>query len=162
MSTRVYLSLGSNIQPEQTIRSCLAALKQRFGSIEVSPIYQTPAEGFEGDDFLNLVVGIQTELIPLALFNDMRAIEAEHGRDRSEPKFAARTLDIDILTYGSEQIVSAELNLPRDEILKYAFVLRPLADLASREIMPGVNKTYGELWQAMASHAPAFTVVELA
>jgi 2-amino-4-hydroxy-6-hydroxymethyldihydropteridine diphosphokinase len=77
----------------------------------------------------------------------LRAIEEAHGRLRDGPKFSSRTLDIDLLTLGDQVVHAGKLELPRDEILKYAFVLRPLADVAPEERHPLVGRSYRELWQ---------------
>ena len=142
---RVYLSLGSNIDPETHIRGAIAALSARYGRLIISPVYQTPAVGFNGDDFYNLVVGLDTDESVETLAAACREIEKSQGRQRSDQRFSARTLDIDPLTVGT---IIREHNpmLPRDEILKYAFVLRPLADIAADERHPSDGRTYGEIW----------------
>jgi 2-amino-4-hydroxy-6-hydroxymethyldihydropteridine diphosphokinase len=144
---RVWLSLGSNISPQKQIVSAIATLKERFGELIISPVYESKAVGFEGDNFLNLVVGIVTDLLPQELNAVLRKIEEDQGRLRSAEKFSPRTLDIDLLTYGEQVISQDNLQIPRDEILRYAFVLRPLADVAANECHPQTGRTYGDLWQ---------------
>ncbi len=143
---RVWLSLGSNIDPRQRIAAALETLQARFGELVVSPIYESVAMGFSGDNFLNLVVGIETGLSPRALVEALCRIEAEQGRIRGNEKFSSRSLDIDLLTYGDRVIDEAGLRLPREEILRYAFVLLPLSEVAPDERHPVVGRTYGELW----------------
>jgi 2-amino-4-hydroxy-6-hydroxymethyldihydropteridine diphosphokinase len=143
---RVWLSLGSNIDPQQQIPAAVEALKQRFGHLVVSPVYESPAVGFDGDNFHNLVVGIETELAPRELAGVLREIEGQHGRVRSAEKFSSRTLDIDLLTYGDRIIDEPQMQLPRDEILRYAFVLLPLSEVAPQERHPLNGLTYRELW----------------
>jgi len=143
---RVWLSLGSNIDPQQQIPAAVEALKQRFGHLVVSPVYESPAVGFDGDNFHNLVVGIETELAPRELAGVLREVEARHGRVRSAEKFSSRTLDIDLLTYGDRIIDEPQMQLPRDEILRYAFVLLPLSEVAPEERHPLSGLTYRELW----------------
>ena len=101
--------------------------------------------GFEGEAFLNLVVAIDADISVGELSALLRAIEADHGRTRGEKKFASRTLDIDILTYGDAVGVIDGVELPRDEILKHAFVLKPLADIAAAETHPLLQKSYAAL-----------------
>jgi 2-amino-4-hydroxy-6-hydroxymethyldihydropteridine diphosphokinase len=144
---RVWVSVGSNIDREHHIRAALADLHLAFGDLTVSPLYETEAVGFEGDAFYNLVVGFDTELMPGALHRAMRAIEAHHGRERSGEKFASRTLDLDLLTYGDRVTDEGGKALPRDEILRYAFVLAPLVDVAADEVHPRLGKTYRYLWE---------------
>jgi 2-amino-4-hydroxy-6-hydroxymethyldihydropteridine diphosphokinase len=143
--TRVYLSLGSNIDREHNIRSGLDALARHFGEVRLSPVYESAAVGFDGEPFLNLVAAVDTELTVAELATLLRGIEANHGRTRGEKKFASRTLDIDILTWGDAVGMVEGVELPRDEILKHAFVLRPLADIAPDERHPLLQKRYAEL-----------------
>lgn len=145
--TRVYLSLGSNINRAANIRSGLDALATRFPGMALSPIYESEAVGFDGEPFFNLVARIDTELAVGALADLLRDIEAAHGRVRGEKKFASRTLDIDILTYGDAVGTIEGVELPRDEILRHAFVLKPLADLAPDEPHPQNGRSYGEIWR---------------
>jgi len=144
--TRAWISLGSNIEPEENLRAALALLEARFGPLVVSPVYRTAAEGFEGDDFLNLVVGIDTGEPLHEVRGALRAIEEARGRVRGSEKFSSRTLDLDLLTWDA--LVDPALGLPRDDILEYAFVLGPLADVAPDERHPVVGRSYGELWRA--------------
>lgn len=144
---RVWVSVGSNIDREHNIRAALVDLNAAFGDLTVSPLYETEAVGFEGDAFYNLVVGFDTELMPDALHRLMRDIEVRHGRERSGEKFASRTLDLDLLTYGDRVTDEGGKALPRDEILQYAFVLAPLVDVAADEVHPGLGQTYRHLWE---------------
>ena len=152
---RVWVSVGSNIEREQHIRAALADLHAAFGDLTVSPLYETEAVGFEGDAFYNLVVGFDTVLMPAALHRVMREIEARHGRERSGEKFASRTLDLDLLTYGDWVTDEGGKALPRDEILRYAFVLAPLVDVAADEIHPQLGQTYRYLWERFDAEARA-------
>lgn len=146
--TRVYLSFGSNIDREHNIRSGLDALARHFPQLILSPVYESAAVGFDGEAFLNLVVAVDTDLSVGELSALLRAIEADHGRTRGEKKFASRTLDIDILTHGDAIGVIDGVELPRDEILKHAFVLKPLADIAAAEKHPLLQKSYADLLAA--------------
>jgi 2-amino-4-hydroxy-6-hydroxymethyldihydropteridine diphosphokinase len=145
---RVYLSLGSNIEREHYIRAALDALTEQFGHLLISSVYESEAVGFKGDNFFNLVVGIETGLDVAQLSACLKRIEDDHGRDRSGPRFSGRTLDIDILTYDELTEPVAGVQLPRDEILNNAFVLLPLAEIAPQEQHPALKRPYAELWQA--------------
>lgn len=142
----VWLSIGSNIDRERHVRSAVRALREQFGELVLSSVYETPSEGFDGDPFYNLVAGFETDLPPEQLHPMLRAIEDANGRERTGPKFSARTLDIDLLTYGDEITDRGGKMLPRDEVLKYAFVLGPLAEVAPDEMHPQVGRCYAELW----------------
>jgi len=155
--TRAWISAGSNVDREQNIRQAISKLRRVFGELVLSPVYRTRAEGFEGDDFLNLVIGIHTDLPPDELRQRLRAIEDSQGRVRGENRFASRTLDLDLLTWG--ELVDESQGIPRDEILKYAFVLRPLADVAPMEHYPGRDETYARLWAAFPDKPPMVPVI---
>jgi len=141
-----YLGIGSNVDAERHVRIAVGALIRAFGDAEVSPIYRSRAVGFEGADFLNLVVRVRTELKPMELRAFLRDLEDAHGRDRQAPKWSDRTLDIDILLYDGVVSEDARLPLPRPEILRFAHVLRPLADIAPDLVHEGTGKTYATLW----------------
>ncbi len=143
---RVYLSLGSNISPHTYISASLDELATCFGDLTISSVYESEAVGFEGDNFLNLVVGVDTELSVGELSKTLKNIEDKHGRERSGPKFSGRTLDIDILTYGDRRGTIDGVVIPRDEVVKNAFVLLPLSEIAPTECHPVFGTTYQELW----------------
>lgn len=141
----VFLSLGSNIDRAHNIRSGLDQLAGTFGALRLSPVYESEAVGFDGSPFFNLVAAIETTLPVSELADRLRDIERSHGRVRGEKKFSSRTLDIDILTYDQKTGEVDGVMLPRGEILKHAFVLKPLADLAPDAIHPMLKKSYREL-----------------
>lgn len=143
----VFVSIGSNIDRTNYICSALDVLQENFAELHCSPVYESEAVGFEGDNFYNLVVEFKTDLSLPELAKKLRAIEDAHGRDRNAPKFSARTLDLDILSYDKLKGNFAGIVLPREEITHNAFVLKPLADLAGQALHPGLQKTYEQLWQ---------------
>lgn len=156
-----YLGLGSNIDARNNITSGIAALQQTFDGVELSPVYRTPAMGFEGDDFINLVVRIETRMSPLELKHYLVGLEDSHGRDREQPRFSDRTLDIDILLYDDLYLLSPALEIPRDEILNAAHVLKPLADLAPDLIHPAERRSMAELWDGFTGDRSGLELIEL-
>ncbi len=143
-----FISIGSNIDKELHIPSSIAALKKQFKNVRLSSLYQTAAVGFEGDDFLNLIVQFDSELDAKAVAKILRQIELDHGRTRDSRKYAARTLDLDLILYGDLIISDGRLQIPRDEIERYAFVLEPLAEIAPDLLHPISKKSYAQLWEA--------------
>jgi 2-amino-4-hydroxy-6-hydroxymethyldihydropteridine diphosphokinase len=145
---RVYLSLGSNVEPRRYLPAAIAALRERFGEIAISPAYRSKSVGFDGADFVNLAVGLDTELSPEALNDWLHALEDRHGRRRDVPRYADRTLDIDIVLYDALVLEGpGHLQIPRNE-LQHAFVLRPLADIAPQVRHPRSGLSMAELWAA--------------
>ena len=144
----VYISLGSNIDREVHTRAGIRALRQRFGELILSSVYESEAVGFEGSSFFNMVIALQTGEDVHTVSAALRQIEDDHGRDRSGPRFSSRTLDLDLLLYDDRVIDEPDLQIPRDEILKRAFVLWPLAEVAPDLKHPQAGKTYAELWFA--------------
>ena len=158
--TTVYLGLGSNIERERYLVAGLDALQLLLGELALSPVYDSPAIGFDGQPFLNMVVGASTELPLAALATRLRHIETEHGRPANATRFSARQLDIDILTYGDLVGEFGGVTLPRGEILENAFVLRPLAELAPRAQHPVDGRSFAELWAAFDQRSQVLARVD--
>ncbi|MDR1076249.1 MAG: 2-amino-4-hydroxy-6-hydroxymethyldihydropteridine diphosphokinase [Xanthomonadaceae bacterium] len=157
----VLLSLGSNLYPMDHLRAAGKALRERFGDIVASATYRVPAVGFDGPDFLNSGVMLETDAGPEWLRGWLHALEDGHGRDRSGPRHGDRTLDIDLVFYGDRIIDGpGSLRVPRPE-LKHAFVLMPLAEIAPDFIDPGSGRSLGDLWRAHPQYGNAFERVEI-
>jgi len=122
---KYYLSLGSNINAEENIAFAIKELKKILSDVIISSTHKTKAEGFEGDDFLNLVLAGETTLDFNTLNQKLKSIEDTSGRKRNVPKFSARTLDVDIVL----QIDEDEIVFESDEIKKYSFVSEPLKEI---------------------------------
>ena len=144
----VTLSLGSNLDPANHLKSCLDALLLNFRDLSLSSVFESEAVGFTGDNFLNMVVGFETDLELPDLSRLLKGIEDKHGRDRTQPRFSGRTLDIDILTYASLAGEFNGIRLPRAEITENAFVLWPLAQVSGKQQHPRLRQSYAELWAA--------------
>lgn len=159
---RVYLSLGSNVSPVRYLRAALDDLRAQFGAVEVSPAYRSEAVGFDGAAFINLAVGLDTDMLPSVLNDWLHALEDRHGRRRDVPRFADRTLDLDIVFY--DDLVTegpGHLQIPRDE-LQFAFVLRPMADIAPAFVHPVTGQTMAALWAAFPPERESMQQVSLA
>lgn len=159
--TEVFVGVGSNVHPEDNVRAGLIALAETFGVLRLSPVYRNRPVGFDGDDFLNMVVAFDTDLGVDEIAAELERIEDVGGRERGADKFGPRTLDIDLLLFGSEITRQGEQDIPRDEITRYAFVLKPLADLAGEKKHPGTGQTFEELWRAFDVDAHPLEPVDL-
>jgi 2-amino-4-hydroxy-6-hydroxymethyldihydropteridine diphosphokinase len=158
---RVYLGLGSNIDRQRNISSALAELREVFGDLTVSTVYQCPAVGFDGDDFYNLAVGLDTDLDVHEVSHQLHAIEDRHGRQRDRSHFSDRTLDIDLLLYGDLVVQEKGLALPRPEIERSVFVLKPLAEIAPEVRHPVTDTTIAELWSTFPNQGEELVPIEL-
>lgn len=157
---RVYVSIGSNIERAQHVRAALDELTAHFGALQCSTVYETAAVGFDGDNFYNLVVGFDTQETPIEVATQLREIEARNGRVREGARFSARTLDLDLLLYDDLILEEGRLQLPRAEITKHAFVLRPLAEIAGERRHPLLGKTLAQLWSEFPKNDAAIWPVE--
>ncbi|MCA1713566.1 MAG: 2-amino-4-hydroxy-6-hydroxymethyldihydropteridine diphosphokinase [Gammaproteobacteria bacterium] len=148
----MYVSLGSNVQPEANLRAAVVALRARFGEVVVSPVYRTPSVGFKGPDFLNAIVVFDSDIHPFALNDWLHAVEVVQGRDRRDASYSNRSLDMDIIYFGDLILDGpGELQLPRPE-LRHAHVLKPLADVAPDFVDPIRGATLAQLWAAHPEH----------
>ena len=136
-------------------------MRARFGALVVSPVYRFAAVGFDGPDFLNLAVGLDSDLDPLALDDWLHALEDRHGRRRDVPRFSSRTLDVDIVLFD-DLVLSGpgHLEIPRKELAE-AFVLKPLADIAPGLREPVSRRTLAELYSASPAAQATYARVDL-
>ncbi len=157
---RVYISVGSNIEPAVNIRSAMQDLRSHYPNLIVSTVYESEAVGFEAENFYNLVVGFETDQDVREVAQQLRRIEDDHARDRKSPKFSSRTIDLDLLLYDDVIINDDSLNIPRDEISKNAFVLWPLAEVAAEVVHPQFKQTIAAMWQAYDKDSQSLWPVE--
>ena len=141
----VLLGLGSNSDRVLHLHAGLQALDLLLPGIQCSPVFESEAVGIKGGAFYNLVVAAQTDLPLAQLDRQLKAIEADNGR--YAPHRKGLPLDIDILVYGDCVGVFDGLLLPREEVLRNAFVLWPLALLDPALKHPGEGRTFSELWR---------------
>lgn len=142
-----WLGLGSNLDAEANIRAGIRALQQQFDRVSFSPAYTSKSVGFEGEDFINMVARVETGMHPVELRQYLRDLEDRYGRKRDVPKFSDRSLDIDILLYDDLVVFSPVLEIPRIEILKFAHVLKPLAELDPDLVHPVEMLSMKEIWE---------------
>ena len=146
MTERAYVGVGSNIRPERHVPQALSLLQAEFGDLQASSVYECPPLGFEGEAFHNLVVSFETDFGIDALVATLRRIEDFCGRLRGASASPSRTLDLDLLLYGEGMSAGDGIELPRDDVLAYAFVLAPLAEIAPAVKHPVAQRTFAELW----------------
>ena len=144
----VYVAAGSNIEPQKHLRLALRLLDERFAPLSVSSAYRNPAVGFHGDDFINLVVGFTTDLSMPAVLDALHGVENACGRPRDAPRWAPRSMDLDVLLYGDRVEKTPAYTLPRPDLLRRPYMLGPMAEIAPDVSHPIAGKTFAELWNA--------------
>jgi 2-amino-4-hydroxy-6-hydroxymethyldihydropteridine diphosphokinase len=159
--TEVYVGAGSNMEAEKHLLGALTALADTYGLLRLSPVYRNPAIGFEGDDFLNMVVSFDTDTSIEDVVAELERIEDENGRVRGETRFGPRSLDLDLLLFGDQSDDGDSPVVPRDEITRYAFVLRPLADLCGERVHPVSGQSFEQLWAEFDQEAHPMQAIEM-
>jgi 2-amino-4-hydroxy-6-hydroxymethyldihydropteridine diphosphokinase len=144
--TLAYVSGGSNLDAERNVILAARALKARHPGARFSHCYRNKAVGFDGPDFINFVVELPVAGTPALLKGELECIETQCGRVRNAPKWAPRAMDLDILIFGDVVQNVPGLVLPRPDLLRWGFMLGPLAELAPALRHPS-GGTIGELWQ---------------
>jgi len=156
-----YLGLGSNLDAEQNLQLASRELRDRFSLQRISTAYRSKALGFDGDDFLNAVACIETELTPHDLCKELELIHEVAGRRRRSEKFISRSLDIDLLLYDQLVLNEPPVRLPREDVLKYSFVLRPLAEIAPGYRHPVTGKLISDHWREFDAASHPLTAIDL-
>jgi 2-amino-4-hydroxy-6-hydroxymethyldihydropteridine diphosphokinase len=151
---RIFVSIGSNIERERNIRGAVQALRNSYGPLTLSRVYESAPQGFSGENFYNLVAAFDSADSIDAVKARLADIENAHGRRRDDRRHAPRTLDLDLLLYDYNVIHRPGLDLPRAEILEYAFVLAPLAEIAPELRHPETGETYKAMWEKFAAEQP--------
>ena len=158
---RVYIGIGSNIDRENSLRAAVRELTALYGPLTLSPVYESRAHGFEGDDFYNLVAGFDSTEPIEQIKETLTRIESQFGRERRENRFSPRALDLDLLLYGDTVRHTNKINLPHPDIRHYAFVLRPLADIAPDLRHPETGETCADMWRRFDAEKQETRKVEL-
>jgi 2-amino-4-hydroxy-6-hydroxymethyldihydropteridine diphosphokinase len=136
LTVRAFAGIGSNVGDRlEYLRSAVARLP---GVVRTSRVYETDPVGPEQPDFLNAVVELETDLAPRELLDVFKRVERELGRTPTE-RWGPREIDIDLLLYGDERIDEPDLRVPHMQLVKRAFVLVPLAEIAPDVVVPGAG-----------------------
>jgi 2-amino-4-hydroxy-6-hydroxymethyldihydropteridine diphosphokinase len=157
----VYLGLGSNIDPEENLRIGVRELRRRYGDVVLSDVYQSAAVGFDGADFLNLVVRLESSDTAASIHEQIEAIHEMAGRQPGKERYSSRPLDIDLLLLDDLVLDDGPLRLPRPDILEYSFVLRPISEIAPDLIHPETGQTLAEHWRAFDESRHPLTPVRV-
>jgi 2-amino-4-hydroxy-6-hydroxymethyldihydropteridine diphosphokinase len=157
----VYVAAGSNVEPLEHLSRALAALEAAYAPIAVSPAYRNASVGFQGEDFVNLVVGFRTDEPVQRVRQRLQEIEASCGRPPGAPKWAPRTMDLDILLYDDLVADEPGLVLPRPDLARRPYMLKPMADIAPDRMHPTLARTMRELWQSLDDGSHAMTEVTI-
>jgi 2-amino-4-hydroxy-6-hydroxymethyldihydropteridine diphosphokinase len=143
-----YVSGGSNVDPHTNLVAAARALAARHPGARFSRCYRNRAVGFDGPDFINFVVELPVAGDPALLKGELECVETQCGRQRNAPKWAPREMDLDILLFGDTVQDAPGLVLPRPDLLRWGFMLGPLAELAPGLVHPVQGRTLAALWEA--------------
>lgn len=158
---RVFVAAGSNVDPEKNLARACGEIKHSWPDARFSRAYRNAAVGFEGPDFINLVMGFTTAQ-PLAnVIARLHQIETQCGRPRYAPKWASRTMDLDVLMFNDLVEKTAEYTIPRPDLLKRPYMLGPMAEIAAEVVHPTAGQTIGELWREFDRDGHTMTAVEI-
>ena len=159
--TQVLVAAGSNVEPRVNLRRALDALARHYPGLVRSTAYRNRAVGFEGEDFINLVVGFDTDDDVRTVLGHLHEAETLCGRARDAPKWAPRSMDLDILLFGDRGCDEPGLELPRPDLVRRAYMLGPAAEIAPDTVHTTLGLTLAELWRNFAQDEHPMTAVEL-
>lgn len=156
-----YVSGGSNLDAEVNLRLAAHALRARHPGTRYSHCYRNRAIGFDGPDFINFVAAVPVRGDPQLLKGELECIETQCGRPREAPKWAPRAMDLDILLFGELVQDVPGLVLPRPDLLRWAFMLGPLAQIAPDLVHPTANQRIADLWREFDQGAHPMSIESL-
>jgi len=159
--TQVLVAAGSNIEPVANLRRALDVLARHYPRLQCSRAYRNAAVGFEGEDFVNLVVGFDTGADVQSVLAHLHEAEAECGRERNAPKWAPRSMDLDVLLFGDRVCDEPGLVLPRPDLVRRAYMLGPAAELAPATVHPTLGVTLADLWRDFAQGEHPMAAVDI-
>ncbi|WP_344913079.1 2-amino-4-hydroxy-6-hydroxymethyldihydropteridine diphosphokinase [Amphibacillus indicireducens] len=155
MMNKVYIALGSNIAPRvDYLNQAIEAIGQveQMSVVKQSSIYETEPVGYQDQaKFLNQVIEVETTYSPMEVLLASQSIENKLGRKR-EVRWGPRTIDLDILLYNHENIMTNQLIVPHPRMDSRAFVLVPLVELNPELVIPTTNQTVSEQLSLIANH----------
>jgi 2-amino-4-hydroxy-6-hydroxymethyldihydropteridine diphosphokinase len=157
----IFVSLGGNIEPERRLSQAAQLLRAAFPDIRFSRCYRNPAVGFEGQDFINAAACFNVDVEIAQLLATLHQIEEQCGRRRDDPKWAPRAMDLDVLLIDQQVGEWPGLRLPRPDLLRRAYMLGPVAELAPSLRHPTAGQSMAELWQSLQPQTPPLTPVAL-
>lgn len=160
-SADVYVAAGSNVDAANNLQRAARELCREFGRVRFSSVYRNAAVGFEGEDFLNFVAAFRTTQAVEEVVGRLQNIEDLCGRERDAPKWAPRSMDLDILLYGDLVCERPGLILPRPDLLKRPYMLGPMAEIAPQAPHPVQGLSMQQLWACFDRDAHPLTRIEL-
>jgi 2-amino-4-hydroxy-6-hydroxymethyldihydropteridine diphosphokinase len=158
---RVFVAAGSNLEPEKHLARACAEVRASWPDAVFSRAFRNVAVGFDGPDFINLVMGFSTAQPLDEVITRLRAIETLCGRPRHAPKWASRSMDLDVLLFGDRVEKTSDYTLPRPDLIKRPYMLGPMAEIAPEVVHPTAGKTIGQLWREFDREGHVMSPVEL-
>jgi 2-amino-4-hydroxy-6-hydroxymethyldihydropteridine diphosphokinase len=159
--TDVFVAAGSNVEPEKNLARACREITWTWPDAIFSRAYRNKAVGFEGPDFINMVLGFKSDDRIETVLTRLRDIEVICGRARNSPKWASRAMDLDVLLFGSRVEKTDDYILPRPDLLKRPYMLGPMAEIAPAVMHPTAHKTIAELWREFDRDAHTMVPVSI-
>jgi len=154
---KAYISLGSNKGRRlEDIREAVVQIQKKIGILtDLSSLYETPAWGFEGPDFLNACIGIQTDFTPHELLQNLLKIERQMGRVRFvKAGYSSRNIDLDLLFFEDQVLDNEDLVLPHPRLELRKFILSPMCEIAPNFVHPRLGKSLVNLSRLCEDNSP--------
>jgi 2-amino-4-hydroxy-6-hydroxymethyldihydropteridine diphosphokinase len=159
-TTLAFISGGSNLNAEVNLRRAARELAKTYPGTRFSHCYRNASVGFDGPDFINFAAAIPVHGVA-GLRAELKRIEALCGRPEQAPRWAPRAMDLDVLLFGDLVGDVDGLRLPRPDLLRWAFMLGPLAEIAPDIVHPTKKQTLAELWRAFDQRAHPLVRIDL-
>jgi len=160
--TSVYVAAGSNVEPEKNLARACREIARTWPDVRFSHAYRNKAVGFDGPDFINMVLGFHTDEPLDRVLERLWDIEILCGRPRNAAKWASRAMDLDVLLFGDRVEKTDDYTLPRPDLLKRPYMLGPMAEIAPDVVHPTAGKTIAELWREFDRDSHSMIPVSIA
>ena len=155
------MAVASNYSAVDNIASAIDLIRGQFGDVAVSNAYRNQSMNPQDSDYINLVIGFDSQIEPEEVVKHLKVIERKLGRNALSKKRQQISIDLDLLIYGDYVGTVCNHQIPRGDILTHSFILGPLAELAGTKLDSVSGSRYQDLWQQFDKHQHPLQIVQL-